>query len=581
MMVAADLPDRFGTYRIVGRLGRGAMGVVYAARDERGREVALKVMLPEIVADEHARGRFLREAQAAARLRHRNIVTVYDCGVDERDCPYIAMELLSGSTLAARLASGEPLPLETTLDIIVQLCEGLQFAHDHGIVHRDVKPANIWLLKNGGVKLLDFGIAKIDGVSVTQHGGIVGSAGYMAPEQLTAHEVDARADVFAAGAVLYELIAGRGPFAAPSVTAVMHHILQTTPPPLGSIVPGISSAIEAAVETALQKDPELRYPQIADLGAELRLAKYGVPTTAAVAAATATTIEGTLIAPRADAGQREPAPTSGAAVMLPPVAPPVATAPRVRSSVGSAQPSAPQWRLPAIALAALVIVGLAVAIARGLSGPGTGDVAAASAKTLATAEVVERAGAAPPQADGADTDRQPVPATAPTTRDLASDVIGRGRGLEDGSRPAAAPPAARAPRTEAVAVHLTGGYPFEVSGCGHAAGPATDHELEVQAPCTLRMRAAEYLLDSSRTIDASGGRVEIAAPQLARVQLRSRFEWCTVILDGHAVGSPPIERELAAGSYVATIQCPDKSYTTRAFFVDPGRSIRRLDEFLP
>jgi hypothetical protein len=157
-----------------------------------------------------------------------------------------------------------------------------------------------------------------------------------------------------------------------------------------------------------------------------------------------------------------------------------------------------------------------------------------------------------------------------------------GGSAEDGSRPAAAPPAAaRAARTEPVTVHLTGGYPFEVSGCGQTAAPATDHELEVQAPCTLRMRAAEYLLDRSRTIDASGGRVEIAAPQLARVQLRSRFEWCTVILDGHAVGTPPIERELAAGSYIATIQCPDKSYTTRAFFVDPGRSIRRLDEFLP
>jgi hypothetical protein len=139
----------------------------------------------------------------------------------------------------------------------------------------------------------------------------------------------------------------------------------------------------------------------------------------------------------------------------------------------------------------------------------------------------------------------------------------------------------RASRNEVVAVHLTGGYPFEVSGCGKMSAAATDHDLEVTAPCTLRLRAAEYLLDSARTIDASGGRVEITAPQLARVQLRSRYEWCTVILDGHAVGSPPIERELAAGSYIATIQCPDKSYTTRAFFIDPGRSIRRLDEFLP
>jgi hypothetical protein len=140
------------------------------------------------------------------------------------------------------------------------------------------------------------------------------------------------------------------------------------------------------------------------------------------------------------------------------------------------------------------------------------------------------------------------------------------------------PPVARTP----VSVRVIGNFPFEVAGCDVSSPTATEHSLEVMAPCSLRLRAPSYFLDTSRTIEASSGRVEIVAPQLARVQLRSRYEQCTVILNGQAVGGPPVDLDLAAGTDTATIQCPDRRYTTRAFTIDPGRSTRRLDdELLP
>jgi len=161
-----DLASAFGPYQILSRLGRGGMGAVYRAIDTRsGREIALKVMLPDLI-DDVSEARFVREWDAASHLTHRNIVTVYDVGVFEQ-CPYIAMELLEGVSLSERLAQSEPLSLDTVLDVVIQLCEGLQYAHDHGVIHRDVKPANVWLLTNGGVKLLDFGLAKIAGSTFT------------------------------------------------------------------------------------------------------------------------------------------------------------------------------------------------------------------------------------------------------------------------------------------------------------------------------------------------------------------------------------------------------------------------------
>ena len=271
--MSEEIPERIGGYEILRVIGRGGMGVLYHARDTaRRREVALKVMSSDIIEDDVARARFQHEARLAARLQHRNIVKVFEFGEDG-DLPFIAMEFLRGRSLSDRMTSGEPMPLETKLDVVIQVCEGLQCLHQEGIVHRDVKPGNVWLLEDGGVKLLDLGIAKHAGVNLTQYGNVVGSAAYIAPEQLSGQPVDGRADIFSAGVVLYELLSGRKPFQADSITAVMMKVLHEAAPDIRRLVPGLSGDVADAIDVALQKDPARRYSQAAEFASDLRLAR--------------------------------------------------------------------------------------------------------------------------------------------------------------------------------------------------------------------------------------------------------------------------------------------------------------------
>jgi serine/threonine protein kinase len=253
------------------------MGELYLARDpDLDREVAIKVMSEEIMRDDQARARFYREAKAAARLQHRNIVTVFDFAHDG-DIPYFVMEFLRGQNLSQRLRQGPPLTLATKLDIAVQLCEGLHFAHGEGVIHRDIKPANIWLLEDGGVKLLDFGIAKSASATLTQGTSVVGSAGYMSPEQIEGQPVDGRSDVFSVGAVLFEMVAGRPPFDGDTVTAVMMKIVLDEPAPdIRTIVPDTPATLAAAIRRALEKVPDDRYADAADLAAELRAVRLEI-----------------------------------------------------------------------------------------------------------------------------------------------------------------------------------------------------------------------------------------------------------------------------------------------------------------
>ena len=247
------------------------MGELYLAHDpDLDREVAIKVMSEDIMLDEEARARFYREAKAAARLQHRNIVTVFDFAHDG-EIPYFVMEFLRGQNLSERLRQGPPLTLPMKLDLAIQLCEGLHFAHGEGVIHRDVKPANIWLLDDGGVKLLDFGIAKSSTATLTHGSSVVGSAGYMSPEQIEGQPVDSRSDLFSTGAVLFELVTGRPPFDGDSVTAVMMKIVQDEPAPdVRAIAPDTPPTLAMAIRRALEKAPDDRYADAALMAADLR-----------------------------------------------------------------------------------------------------------------------------------------------------------------------------------------------------------------------------------------------------------------------------------------------------------------------
>jgi len=262
---------RIGRYAIVGRIGRGGMGMVYRGLDEDlEREVAIKTLTAEGSLDEDSRKRFRREGLSTAKLQHPNIVTVYEVGED-RGVAFIAMEFLQGMDLEALMRSGEELLLGEKLDIVIQVCRGLAYAHERRIVHRDIKPSNICVLDDGTAKIMDFGIVKlIGGTQLTKTGMVVGTVHYMSPEQVQGRPLDGRSDVFSLGCILYQLLAGQRPFRAEDPTAVLYKIVHEPPPPFDlSPLAELGPRLMAIVERALAKDPAARYPGAAELGADL------------------------------------------------------------------------------------------------------------------------------------------------------------------------------------------------------------------------------------------------------------------------------------------------------------------------
>ncbi len=271
-MKDAPLPDHIGRYQILERVGAGGMGVLYRGFDPKlDREVAIKVILTDFSEDaEQMRPRFYREAKATARLQHRNIVTVFEF-VEDQNQPHIVMEFLRGVPLAKRIAGAPPLTMDDKLDIVAQLCAGLGYAHTQGVIHRDVKPANVFLLEDGTVKLLDFGIAKLTTSTLTRQGDVLGSASYMSPEQVAGSDsVDGRADVWSTGVVLYELLAGRKPFEGETPTNVIVKILKEDPTPIENLVPNLPKQLISVVHRALQKDPTKRVAKADEFGRELQ-----------------------------------------------------------------------------------------------------------------------------------------------------------------------------------------------------------------------------------------------------------------------------------------------------------------------
>ncbi len=263
-------PATIGKYRILRVLGRGGMGSVYEALDPLiNRKVAVKTMIPGLVENAELRERFMREAQAAGGLRHRNIVTVYDLWVDA-DQPYIAMEFIEGSDLEKLMQQSQGgLGLERKLDILRQVCEGLSYAHKAGIVHRDVKPANIRVTPEGEVKIMDFGIAHLQSSTMTKSGLVLGTVHYMAPEQLIGDKVDHRADVFSVGVIAYELLSGRKPFDGESLTTVMYKIIHDDADVRGLPRTLFSPRLDKMIMHALARRLDERYASLDQMHAEL------------------------------------------------------------------------------------------------------------------------------------------------------------------------------------------------------------------------------------------------------------------------------------------------------------------------
>ena len=272
--------ERIGKYKIVGELGRGTMGEVYKAHDPvLNRHVALKTLSSRVGAGDEALQRFQREAQAAALLSHPNIVTVYDFG-EEDGLLYMAMELLEGTDLRDAIDNDKLKTLDEKLDIMDGLLAALDYAHAKGVVHRDIKPANIHLSKDRTVKIMDFGLARVDSSEMTQDGIVLGTPNYMSPEQAVGERVDGRSDLFSAGAVLYELLTGHKPFEADSTPSVLFQVVHKEAPPVRRWAPQTSAPLVAIVERALKKDRQKRFANAAEMRdalASARLAVVGVP----------------------------------------------------------------------------------------------------------------------------------------------------------------------------------------------------------------------------------------------------------------------------------------------------------------
>jgi serine/threonine protein kinase len=251
----------YGRYRIVKELGKGTMGVVYEAHDPQiDRLVALKILRPDRMVSEAYVGRFLKEARAIGRLSHPSIVTIYDVGEDN-DTIYIAMEYLKGKPFNEVIRSGV-LTVPQSVDIARQVAEALDYAHRNAIVHRDIKPSNIILTDDLHVKLTDFGIARIEDAATmyqTQAGEILGTPVYMSPEQAMGQTVDGRSDLYALGVILYEMIAGRRPFAGNNIAAILRAITQDTPEAPISIDPFIPPALSDLIMKSIAKSPEERF----------------------------------------------------------------------------------------------------------------------------------------------------------------------------------------------------------------------------------------------------------------------------------------------------------------------------------
>jgi serine/threonine-protein kinase len=318
-------PRKLGRYRLVKELGRGAMGIVYRAEDPMlNRTVAVKCIIlmdePAVRADYEAR--FFQEAKAAGGLNHPNLVTIHDVG-REGDVAYMAMELLEGTDLRELTGRGR-MPLPLALELMAQAAEGLAHAHEHGVVHRDIKPGNIMVVRGRVAKVMDFGIARIRASDVkTQTGAILGSPRYMSPEQVTGQPADRRSDIFSLGVVLHELAAGEPPFSASSVTQLMHQIATATPRPPSAINPAVPPMLDLIVARALQKQPADRYQSAAELASDLRsclaeLAPGQEPPPVTAAAQVDVQLEKTAVSARPAAEAPEPTATlSDAGTHLP------------------------------------------------------------------------------------------------------------------------------------------------------------------------------------------------------------------------------------------------------------------------
>ena len=344
----------FGKYEVVEKIGEGGFGKVYKGRDpDLKRYAAIKTCTSE---DRHLRQRFFREAEIAASLQHPNITTIYD--FDYHDgTPYLVQEYLAGEDLDHKIRRGEQIDVRSKLGILLQVAAGLAYAHQQGVVHRDVKPANVRILDDGHVKIMDFGIAKLLTAEhqLTQTGMAMGTAGYLPPEQIRGEAIDSRADIFSFGVLAYELMTYRRPFTGDDLSSILYRIAHEEPAPITELWPECPPRLAATIGRCLAKKPADRFASFAEVIAEISALTLAPPLSAELSAAPgAEAVARTVVAPQ---GDRQPAPAPR------PGAPPAAQPGSFLSRAYETALRLPgRWAAWAGALAAVVVVAVAVTL---------------------------------------------------------------------------------------------------------------------------------------------------------------------------------------------------------------------------
>jgi Protein kinase domain len=602
---AREFP-RIGRYRITGRIGRGGMGIVYRGLDEAlERAVAVKTLTVEGTLDADSRKRFEVEARAAAKLQHPNIVTVFELG-EERGIPFIAMELLPGMDLEALMRSGEALVLAEKLDVMVQVCRGLAYAHEHGIVHRDIKPSNIRLLDDGGVKIMDFGIAKLAGTNLTRSGMMVGTVHYMSPEQVQGQPLDGRSDVFSLGVILYELLAGRRPFPGETVTDVLMKIVHHRSPPLPSEVAGVAPRLQEVLDRALAKSVDERCPSASALAADLaaaqdaharanplpvappealngarRLLKEGrldecVERLRGLEAAATESVEVRRVLravtrermrrdqppepeatdfPELDATYRLP-PTRHAAetALRAASASPTDVQPTVVSPAGQTVVAPPPSRMGA-------------ALGLGLAA-GAGVVAAAL-----LALVLLRGGEKPEVTTPSTVASAIVPETSAPIPSATAAAAVKAPARAAGQLPAEVPVTLE-PSGPLGSVFIASSYPLDVQWKGKALARgqvSPSVSLPAGRQVLTLVAGPQFLRVDVPVTVAPGGTTSIEAPLLGKINIRANPDTCQVFIDGAWVDYPPIlDKAIAAGVHKVSFKWPDGSHAEEAVEVAKG-----------
>jgi serine/threonine protein kinase len=588
---------RIGKYVLTGRIGKGGMGRVYRGFDEAlEREVAVKTLSYEGSQDDDHRKRFAIEAKAAARLQHPNIVTIYEWGED-RGVPFIAMELLPGVDLETLLRAGEPLLLTEALEVMVQACRGLQFAHDRGIVHRDVKPSNIRVLDDGAVKIMDFGIAKLGATGITKTGMMVGTVHYMSPEQVRGQPLDGRSDVFSLGVILYELLARRRPFSGEGATDILYKIVHDDPEPLPEEELGpAGQALRGAVLRALAKDQDQRWPGAGALGDELaRLLAAQRPALLAPVDATERVKQA-----RALVSEDKLEEGLGRLKELTAQHPQLLEARRaLRWATREAQrrqaPAAPEedhfpeldatFQSPATEGAGAVtdpgetradppptVLAMRTALTRLLPLPAAVSgrpVLAVGGVALVLALGVGLyflAGGEEPSPAGPSAANTPRPVPRPSAS--ASAAVSPAVNAEAGR--ATAQPAG--PQGK---VSVTSPYAVDVQWKDRVLARG-ETAAQVSLPAgrqTLTLSAPQYLLRQTVTVEVKPDAVaEVVAPELGRINVRANPDNCKVFIDGVFIDYPPIlDRPLAAGTHSVSFKWPDGQARDEEVVVERGK----------